>query len=79
MEENKRRRASRGARIGAAVLLLPLVYVASIGPVFVMAGWLSIPWQTARNYLFPLMWVRENCSPARDLIDWYMRVLGFNG
>jgi hypothetical protein len=52
-------------------ILLPVVYILSIGPVYwlVAQGYLSIGAMTAYS---PLEWLALNCPPFHDAIDWYL-------
>ena len=52
-------------------ILLPVIYLVSIGPVYwlVAQGYLSIG---VLNAYFPLEWLAHIFPPFHDAIDWYL-------
>jgi hypothetical protein len=52
-------------------ILLPVIYIFSIGPVYwlVAQGYLSI---SALNVYYPLDWLAHLWPPFQDAIDWYL-------
>ena len=55
-------------------LLLPTLYVLSIGPVswladrFTLDSWV---WSAAYYFYLPLGWLREACPPFEVALNWY--------
>jgi len=77
-ENDQRRGSSLAVWLIAGVVLLPILYVLSIGP-FV--------WLTYHGYLYlsddaftvvygPLLYLHDNCKPIGDALEWYARLWG---
>jgi len=80
MSESPNRRARhsqlRWIIIASAMLLLPVLYVLSIGP----AGWANqngyLP-DDIRGFYAPIVWLHDNTPLAKPL-DWYGELWGFH-
>jgi len=74
MENAKRQRGGGpilAAVLIAALVLLPVAYLLSIGPAYGLhvRGYLSLPVYDA--YLGPARFVFQRCDPVLDALDWY--------
>ena len=73
--DQRKRSSAAPALIAAAVLLLPVGYVLSVGP----AAWLIhnryLDDSTVILYL-PLRWLHDQCKPIGDALEWYMKLWG---
>ncbi|MGE4002224.1 MAG: hypothetical protein AB7I48_18600 [Planctomycetaceae bacterium] len=63
------------------IALLPLVYTLSIGPVAWLLDHFHVPqdsWPFGRMVLFymPLEWLADRLPLFRDLLNWYLSLLG---
>jgi len=67
-----RPRSSLAVWLIVAVVLLLFAYVLSIGPF----SWLCHRGHVDNRLVFyaPITYLREHCEPARQLIDWYIRL-----
>ncbi|MBN2192697.1 MAG: hypothetical protein JW751_07750 [Polyangiaceae bacterium] len=64
------------AAITAAILLaLPLTYVASLGPVAVVADALGADMETVKTFYLPVIWLHDH-TPLREPLEWYADLWG---
>ena len=73
--ENDRPRSSLTVWLTVAVVLLPVVYVLSVGPIvgYVVAN-PNVSNQTKARIMFfyaPLAWLYDNSESAKAAFDWY--------
>jgi hypothetical protein len=69
-DKSKRSGAAAALLLGAVLVLLPMLYVLSIGPVARMLedGWISKSWEpTLESAYFPVIWAVDT-SPAVDSV-----------
>jgi len=68
-------RSSLAVWLTVAVLLLPILYVLSVGPVFWLHkhGYLGY---SALAIYGPLSYLYDSCQPVRYAIDWYASLWG---
>jgi hypothetical protein len=69
----------RGPFVGcfaAAILLLPIAYVLSTGPllVLVLKGFLAV--ETFELIYWPLSKLYDHWQPAKGFFDWYLKLFG---
>jgi hypothetical protein len=78
MNSDDRTHAGQGSLtvwLSGAVMLIAL-YVLSVGPAYWLCNnphispwwqqWISLPY-------FPLAWLRDNCEPFADALNWYLK------
>lgn len=72
MDENKKRRPIAGMVIAVLILLLPVLYVGSIGP----AVWLREHGAVSQNTILavyaPITWLNDNSTTFRDALQSYL-------
>jgi hypothetical protein len=73
MSDEPKKRRSWGW-IGWALVALPILYVLSIGPLETLARHGYIDSETVRPAYAPVIWLRDNSTVGRRLIDRYMRL-----
>jgi hypothetical protein len=83
---------SKRALVVATLILLPVVYVLSIGP-FCWASLYYIGWQETQNpgqnpayehrfelvmslFYAPVFWLADHWPPLVEFLDWYMNLFG---
>jgi hypothetical protein len=74
MRENAPR-SSVAVWLIAAVLLLPVVYVLSVGPMFWLhqhGGLSPVTDELIALPYAPLGWLRDKCAPFARALDWYL-------
>lgn len=72
-DERKKSGGAGCAIMGVIGLMLPVLYVLSIGPV----TWLAWQFPTLVVLLYayrPLYFVAEHCEPVMDALDWYINL-----
>ena len=74
MEDDREKRGGAGCAItGVVLILLPMLYVLSTGPVAWLAnGNPSLRWVDTIYY--PLGMLAKHCEPFRDSFEWYVRL-----
>jgi len=74
MEDDREKRGGSGCAItGAVLILFPVLYVLSAGPVAWLAnGNPSLRW--VDMIYFPLGLLAKHCEPFRDSFEWYVRL-----
>ena len=76
MDPDKRRSRSGPALVLVIVLLLPVLYVLSIGPatvVIVATGENDELIAVARTVYYPVIWLHDH-TPLADPIEWYVEL-----
>lgn len=72
-EEHKHK--SRGLSIVIAVaILLPLLYVLSMGPAYLIYVKHPTCWPILEKIYLPLVWLHDNNTAFRDLMDRYIEL-----
>ncbi len=74
MIDTKRPDKKRNSWVVVAVLLvlLLILYVASIGPAAWLANHNLINPHLAYAFYLPVRFIHDNCEPIRVLLDWYV-------
>lgn len=70
---DNRRSSPLAALVAAAILLLPVTYVLSVGP----AVWLfdhGFLGEWAGVIYAPLEYLHSHCKPAAGVLDWYVEL-----
>ena len=67
----ERPRSSLAVWLIVAAVLLPVVYVLSIGPAMQLDGGGILSDRFIWTY-WPLLWLHAHCPPARNVLDWYV-------
>ena len=70
MSERDEKRGGSGCAIGLVFLLLPVLYVLSIGPVVMLVKGEPPMW--FQVFYYPLAWLASSCKPFQDALNWYM-------
>ena len=75
MNEEPEKKGNAGA-IAAVLVLLPVLYVLSIGPVirFYLGG--TMPPRFVVSFYYPLEWTHKNVRWTRGPLDAYLRLWG---
>ena len=68
--------ASIGLWVGIGLVLLPIIYILSVGPAVRMAYAMDWPTPFIEIPYAPLIWVYENSDSFESFIDWYLRLYG---
>jgi len=72
--------AEQGPGFGRVVwiaVLLPFIYILSIGPVALLSKKTGGPRQTIRNLYFPVIWLHEH-TPLKRPLEIYVSLWGAN-
>jgi hypothetical protein len=72
----EREKSGGGAMAAALVtflLLMPVLYVLSLGPAIWYVNRGNEPGIFETIY-YPIAWLYENCEPAQPLLDWYVEI-----
>ena len=71
------RRRKGGAVIAAILILLPILYVLSIGPVALLVEKTGVGMEAARTFYWPLIWLHDN-TPLEGPLAKYIAVPGLS-
>jgi hypothetical protein len=73
VEERDKKSGSGCFIMGAIAIMLPPLYVLSVGP-FTWLVWQCPALVPFLNAYRPLYFVAENCEPVMDALDWYINL-----
>jgi hypothetical protein len=74
-ERAEPKKSGTGAVIAAALVLLPMFYVLSIGPVAFIADKLKVEVSAVRPFYAPVIWLHDHTFLRRPL-EWYLELFG---
>lgn len=69
--------SSGGGWVFALLLLMPVLYVLSIGPMALLADKGVLPREPVREFYKPVVWLHDHTPLARPL-EWYGEVWGWH-
>jgi hypothetical protein len=74
MDAREEKKGGRGCAIGLVVmlLLLPVLYVLSFGPVYAIAVRFPATKEFLAAVYRPVIYLGEHFEPMRGVFDWYM-------
>jgi hypothetical protein len=73
MTDHDRPRSSLAIWLIAAIVILPVVYVLSLGPAVRLFHGSNSPFiGLIAGFYSPLEWLARNCEPIGDVLGWYI-------
>ncbi len=73
--DRDRERSSSVASLLGALVLLPLLYTLSIGPVAFVCEKLGVPKEPMRAFYRPVVWLHDH-TPLKRPLEWYLSLFG---
>lgn len=62
--------------IPLALVLLPVLYVVSIGPVIAFVEWKGLPYEPFETFYMPVIWLYEH-TPLKTPLTWWAKLWGW--